>query len=254
MIKLPRTGSTYLAHLLRSHPRISFHHEYLNPYATRKSELLRGPLGMRGARRIVHWAIAKAKWRSLSELLGSETKDRSIVGASINPFKEGLTESALGRVINPATRVIVLSRENLLKQHISHLNVLAEKAAGTTRPYKSYSEDGRPTDRRFHLGADSLAEIEKLENQRRALFALVEAVEAPKLFLTYEAHVNVADKEPTLELLARFLDVDIPPGWREEDRPAKGVPRYHKLVSDDLRRVIENYDEIAANAAIAKFL
>ena len=69
MVKLPRTGSTYLAYLLGSHPRISFHHEYLNPYAKRRKRLVSGPLGIRGVRSLVGQAIARAKWRSLEKLL-----------------------------------------------------------------------------------------------------------------------------------------------------------------------------------------
>jgi hypothetical protein len=253
MVKLPRTGSTYLAYLLGSHPRISFHHEYLNRYAERRQRLMSGPLGIRGVRRIVGKAIARAKWRGLEKLLTSSSES-AVVGASINPFKEGLSEATLRQVVNPATRLIVLSRDNLLKQHISHLNVLAEKEAGTIRPYKSYNEDGRVTDRTLHVGPEAVAAIDRLERQRRGLFDIVESVDVPKLFLTYEEHIHVADKEPTLALLSEFLGVAIAPAWREDIRPVANAPKYHKLVSDDLRQVIENYDEIAANATMQKYL
>lgn len=253
MVKLPRTGSTYLAYLLAGHTRISFHHEYLNPYSGRRQRLMSGPLGIPGVRYIVGRAIARAKWRSLEQLLTSSSES-AIVGASINPFKEALTEAALKRVVNPATRLIVLSRDNLLKQHISHLNVLAEKEAGTIRPYKSYNEDGSVTDRKIHVSSDAVTAIDQLERQRRGLLEIVKSVNVPKLFLTYEEHINVTDKEPTLALLSEFLGVAIPPAWREDIRPVENAPKYHKLVSDDLRQVIENYDEIAANAAMQKYL
>ena len=42
--------------------------------------------------------------------------------------------------------------------------------------------------------------------------------------------------------------------WEPDARPQRNLPRFHKLVSDDLRDVVENYDEIAANPALAKFL
>jgi hypothetical protein len=253
MVKLPRTGSTYLAYLLGSHSRISFHDEYLNRYAERRKRLVSGPLGIRGVRRIVGRAVDWAKWRGLEQLL-TTSSESAVVGASINPFKEGLTEATLRQVVNPATRLIVLSRDNLLKQHVSHLNVLAEKEAGTIRPYKSYNEEGRVTDRRIHVGAEALAAIDWLERQRRGLFDIVASVDVPKLFLTYEEHINVTDKEPTLALLSEFLKVPIAPAWREDIRPVANAPKYHKLVSDDLRQVIENFDEIAAHAAMRKYL
>jgi hypothetical protein len=54
--------------------------------------------------------------------------------------------------------------------------------------------------------------------------------------------------------VAEFLEIEIPGDWEPEARPQRNVPRYHKLVSDDLRDVIENYDEIASNPVLAKFL
>ena len=253
MVKLPRTGSTYLAYLLGSHSRISFHHEYLNRYAERRQRLVSGPLGIRGVRRIVGQAIARAKWRGLEKLLTSSCES-VVVGASINPFKEGLSEASLRQVVNPTTRLILLSRDNLLKQHISHLNVLAEKESGAIRPYKSYNEEGRVADRKIHVGPEAVAAIDRLERQRRQLFDIVESVDVPKLFLTYEEHINVTDKEPTLTLLSEFLELPVAPAWREDIRPVANAPKYHKLVSDDLRQVIENYDEVAAHAAMQQYL
>jgi hypothetical protein len=253
VLKLPRTGSTYLAHLLRQHPQISFHHDYLNVHASRQAQLLSGPLGMRGVRRITRMVLRRAKWRDLARLLATSSA-KGITGASIDPYKERLAEPALRRIVNPETRIVVLTRENLLKQRISQLNVEAEKSAGTERLYERYNDEGKVTDRKFHLGPDAVAEIEALDRQRAGLLSMVEALDVPRLYLTYEAHINVEDKQPLLELLAEFVDVPLPDDWRVDARPQPDVPRYHKLVSDDLRAVIENYDEIAANAAMAKFL
>ncbi len=253
ILKLPRTGSTYLAHLLRHHPRISMHSEYLNLHAKRRAQLMRGPLGVRGVRQITQTVLRRAKWRDLGRLLTTSSGDR-MVGASVNPFKESMTEAELHRIVNEGTRVIALTRENLLKQHISHLNVLAEKAAGTERPYKSYNPRGRVTSRTFYVSPDAVAEIERLDRQREALLRMVNELDVPRLFLTYEQHINVEDKEPLRQALADFLEVEPPEVWRKEVRPDTQAPRFHKLVSDDLRKVIENYNEIAGNRAMAKFL
>lgn len=210
-------------------------------------------LGVRGFRRVTDAYLRRAKWRDLRLLLTTSTPG-TIIGASINPFKERLKERELRRVLNSGTRVILLIRENLLKQHISHLNVLAEKKSGARFPYKSYSHDGRVTDRKFHIGPEAVAEIEKLRDQRDKLLEMVNAIDVPRLELTYERHINVANKKPLLQKLAEFIDVEIPDAWRTDVPPSKNAPRYHKLVSDDLREVIENYSEIEGNAAMAEFL
>ena len=55
-------------------------------------------------------------------------------------------------------------------------------------------------------------------------------------------------------LLSEFLELPVAPAWREDIRPVANAPKYHKLVSDDLRQVIENYDEVAAHAAMQQYL
>jgi hypothetical protein len=253
ILKLPRTGSTYLAHLLRQHPQVAMHSEYLNRHAIRRARVMRGPLAVRGVRTMAQMVLRRAKWRDLGRLLRTSDADRIVV-ASVNPFKESMSEVELRRVVNEGTRIIVLTRENLLKQHISHLNVLAEKAAGTKRPYKSYNDHGHTTRRTFYISPDAVAEIERLDCQRESLLRMVAGLDVPMLFLTYEQHINVESKEPARQALADFLEVESPDVWTKEVPPDTQAPRFHKLVSDDLREVIENYKEIAGNKAIAKFL
>ena len=83
---------------------------------------------------------------------------------------------------------------------------------------------------------------------------MVANLHVPKLFITYEEHINVANKEPVLRAFADFLDIDYPEAWPTDEPQAENAPRYHKLVSDDLHDVIENYNEIAANPVMAQFL
>jgi hypothetical protein len=149
---------------------------------------------------------------------------------------------------------MVLTRKNLLKQYISHLNVRAEAEARHDLPYKSYRQDGRVTDRKFVVGLQAVAKIEHYDRQRQKLLDMAGTLDVPKLYLTYEDHINVRDKAPLLKAVSEFLEMDLPEVWHVDQRPAAEAPRYHKLVSDDLRQVIENYDEIAEIPSIAKFL
>ena len=253
ILKLPRTGSTYLAHILRQHPGLTVHQEYLNKHADRRKLLLSTPLGVRGVRDVVTSIICNRKWLDLGQLLTTSSSSH-MIGATVNPLKEHMTEGDLHKVINNGTRVIVLTRKNLLKQHISQLNVKAEKEAGTERPYKSYRHDGTTTNRRFRISTEAITEIESLSEHRERLLQMVANLHVPKLFITYEEHINVSNKEPVLRAFADFLEIDYPDTWPTDEPQAENAPRYHKLVSDDLHDVIENYNDIATNPVMAQFL
>jgi hypothetical protein len=253
VLKLPRTGGAYLAHLLRRHQRISFHHEYLMPHARREELLLRGRLGWPVLRTATKVLLHRAKAKDLRRFLATSTES-SLVGASIDPIAEGLGAAELRGLLNPGTRVIVLTRENPLKQYISILNVRAERDAGNPRPDKSYTDDGRMTERGFHIGREARGEIARLKRQRRELIQLSEALDAPVLPLTYEADINLTNPEPLLRSLASYLDLGDPEAWMAALPLHSGAARYHKLVNDDLRRVIQNYDEVAADPRLMRYL
>lgn len=253
MLKLPRTGSTYLAHLLSSHEHITFHHEYLNRFKGRLQSSVGGIWRLPVLRGIRHTQIRNEKCQALAHFLAEEGST-ACVGASLNPFKVGFDESHLQRLVNKNTSIIVLTRSNLLKQHISHLNVLAEKQAGTERPYKSYNSDKTFADRTFFIGKDALAEIGKLESFRRTFLDMVDSLPAKKLFLTYEDHINVTDKSGTFDELLDFLELPASPVWTAENADNIRDQHFHKLVRDDLESVIENYEEVAGIDAMRQYL
>jgi hypothetical protein len=253
VLKLPRTGGAYLAHLLRRHERISFHHEYWMPHARREELLMRGRLGWPLVRSATKALSRRAKARDLRRFLATST-EASLVGASIDPIAEGLGAAELRGLLNSGTRVIVLTRENPLKQYVSILNVRAERDAGNPRPEKSYTDDGRMTERGFRLEREARGEIARLRRERRELIQLSEALDAPVLYLTYEHDINLPDPAPLLRSLASFLELDDPEAWIASVPQHRGAVRYHKLVSDDLRRVIENYDEVSTDPRLARYL
>ncbi len=253
VLTLPRSGSGYLSHLLRRHHLISFHHEYLMPQARREERLMEGGLGRPGLRFMTHLVLHRAKRRDLRRFLAS-APESSLVGASTDPFAEGFSAAEVRSVINPATRVVLLTRENALKQYISILNVRAEREAGNPRPGKSYHPRAETTDRQFRIGREDVLEIARLEDQRRRLLEMAAAFDVPPLRLTYERDINNPEAMPLLQKLAEFLDIDLPDTWRSLASNEPGPTGYHKIVSDDLRRVIENYDEVAADPATARYL
>lgn len=253
MLKLPRTGSTFVAHLLDAHEQIEFRAELLNPLRKQETAVLNGWVGRLRLKRFVRRRYLEKKTRTLREFLAASGHSR-IAGASLNPFKEGLKAEHLKAAINGRTRVISLTRDNLLKQYISHLNVRSERQAGAPRPYKSYNATGAPTRRTFVIGEEAVDEVRRLENLRGGLEEIVQQLDVPVLHLTYDHDVNALDKRPLIEKLAGFIGVDVPEAWRSilDGRPA--ATPYHKLVGDDLREVIENYEDAARNPVLARYI
>lgn len=253
MLKLPRTGSTYLAHLLSSHEQITFKHEFLNRFKGKQQLSVGGIWRLPVLRTLRHQRIRNQKCQALTSFL-SAPGPTPCVGASLNPFKVSFHEAHLRRLVNDKTAIIVLTRTNLLKQHISHLNVLAEKQAGTERPYKSYNSDKSFADRTFFIGSEAIEEIEKLEGFRQTFMNMVESLPSRKLFLTYEDDINVPDKSATFSKLLDFLELPASPVWTAENADNNRDQHFHKLVRDDLRSVIENYEEVAQIDSMRQYL
>ena len=126
--------------------------------------------------------------------------------------------------------------------------------AGNPHPEASYQRRAGTARRQFTIGRDAVVEIGRLEDQRRRLLDTAETLDVPRLHLTYERDINTRDPMPLLKRLAEFLDIDPACGWRSKASVEPGATRFHKLVSDDLRRVIENYEAVAADPAMARFL
>ena len=83
---------------------------------------------------------------------------------------------------------------------------------------------------------------------------MVEKISAPKLYLTYEEDVKVPKKLPIFEKLAEFLGLPIAEIWSPEESDLKRDMHLHKLVSDDLRSTIRNYDEVSENVSLRQYL
>lgn len=253
LLKLPRTGSTYLSKLLQQHEQISFHIEYLNKYSRHQKNLLNGPAGVRGVRSVFARLLKSMKRRDLRRLLRGSSAN-IMVGASLNPLKERMSAADLSKVINEDTRIIVLTRSNVLKQYISHLNVEAERAAGARKPHHVYNDAKRSSGRKFHITEKAIDKIINLEYQRNCLFEMIDSLDVPKLFLNYEEHIFVGDKSRLVTQLTQFLDLEESHAWQPETGAKGRTSKYHKIVKDDLREVIQNYDSLPNHPVIGKYL
>lgn len=243
LLKLPRTGSTYLGELLDSHSRIRFANEFLNPFSQKQRLLSRGLLNHIKLDRPFRAHIQKKKCAALQGYLSCSSQ-RCVHGASLNPFKERLNAHDLAKLITDESRVIVLVRNNLLKQHVSALNVLAEKRSGAINPHQPYGGSPGSTERRFVIGLRDLESIGHLEQRRGRLLDLANSIDRPKLVLTYEDDINIPDRNLLTDKLADFLQLDINDGWKWGGAIKHVSGPFRKLVSDDLEAVIENFDEV----------
>ena len=133
-------------------------------------------------------------------------------------------------------------------------NVKMEKATGAARPFEPYGERAESPKRQFSIDADAISKIRVLEKQRGALLGMSKSIDAPILPLTYDDDINTPDKHKTLEKLRDFLEINDSPAWQPGDCVKSRDQDYHKLVNDDLRSVIENYDEIAGLPDFQKYL
>ena len=243
LLKLPRTGSTYLGTLLNSHNRIHFINEFLNPFSNKQRVLSHSLLSTLKLDRPLRARLPNRKCQALHSYLSSSSQ-HCVHGASLNPFKERLAADDLTQIVTDKSRVVVLVRNNLLKQCVSELSVLAEKKSGAVNPHQAYGGSSVSAKRRFVIGPQELERIRRREQLRERLLDLANSIDRPKLYLTYEDDINGSDKMPLINKLADFLQIDGNDGWKPDGLVKHESGLFRKLVSDDLEEVIENFDEV----------
>jgi LPS sulfotransferase NodH len=206
-----RSGSTYLVEALDSHPRI--HCEVERLVGLRKS----------GAEAQLHWiqTLFENGDRNRVDAVGFKTKLDDVLG------KQSVAD-LLRRV---GARVILLSRLNVMKMVVSWFN--SERLYDATGDWNQYPPASRldpfeidleKFDRRLGLVLHGKARLE----------AYVQALELPKIHICYEN--LLMNQQRVLERVCEFLDV--------EPLPLHG--RCVKTTSDDLRKVIINFDDLYA--------
>ena len=138
------------------------------------------------------------------------------------------------------TRIIVLRRENMLKQAISAMNASrlkelsqregAHASAHVTADKQAIIEELRAT----KMVVD-FAKLKHMLSGLKKSYALLDKVASgfdDTLDITYEDYCN--DRNATLGKMLKHIDVD----YASSDVP----DAYAKITSDDLSNVVKNYD------------
>lgn len=224
VVAAPRTGSNWLCSLLDSHPEILCHHEIFNPEGIHLS------LSWRRDGRTLGAGFETAEERDRRPLAALEQVWRRSDGARAVGFKMNLGQNpaALDAALDDcAVRKILLRRRNRVKTYVS------EAIAERTGAWESYpdSKTARPTS----LRVDPL-ELRRHAERNRAYYTGIEsrlaAAGQRPLALTYEELPGAAERRRVLEALGADPEVELRSGT--EKRGAR-----------DLRRVIENFGELA---------
>ena len=211
-----RCGASYLRSLLNSHPRIHTFGETLVGHQNSNQQL------------------AKARLRLTVDLdtqlhaVGFKTKFRDLL--NFRSF------SALLHTMD--CRVIYLRRRNWVKWAVSWQNAIRLNASQGKWNLKSQDEDLGP------ISIDPELFHEWLDNVPGLLQSSDEAIRSmriPVLRLQYEQFL--VELHTTMNKVFSFLGV----------RPAEISSEFKKNTNDDLRRVVENFDELKARYEGTRF-
>ena len=222
----PRTGSNWLCSLLDSHPEVLCHPEIFNPeriiysVSLRRGELDLGTVEQRDRRP-----------RAVIERVWQETLGRRWVGFKLN---RGQSRPAFDAMLGePAVRKILIRRRNRIKTFAS------EKLALETGLWESYPwSKANSKMPRIRVSVEELrAHIAVNDRYYRWLETAIEESGGPCLEVTYEELATASERA---RLLA-FLTLS---------EPSEGLSGMTtKQGSKDLRRLIANFDELAAELA-----
>ncbi len=210
-----RTGSTLLTEALDSHPRVVCAGEWLTGVGRKK-----------GAKRQIIEARSYLKHRPSDDcsawgfkLKLSDVKDR---GA----FADVLRDSGAS--------IIHLERKNRIKQVVSMFNAARLHAA--TADWNLYDPGARPG--MFRIDPVEFREaLAQVERGCTALREYVAALGLPSLYIVYEELLE----DPSAVFVRAFSFLGVPPA----DAKGKAV----KNTDDDLRKVLENFEELRESVA-----
>lgn len=245
-----RSGSTYLSNLLSQHPNVINYGEVLGEWTTgyKVNKYLR--LGQGNAQNYLDFIYGGSQYFHLSQnyarlkaLLGrGEVQDKrwsEIQSFGVKDFAMNLMARGAADYLeqHPDIRVISLFRENALRRYAS-IVMMNETGVINTRQAQSkdvaqkrrkqvyldpqhFIEGLRRTEQ---VVQDQLDMTAKLDPQR------VLSIRYEDLFASAESKLEFADQ------MFRFLEV----------KPLQLESSHKKLNSEDLKELIENYDEIFA--------
>jgi hypothetical protein len=205
-----RSGSTLLTTALDSHPRIRATGEML------------AELKDHGAEAQLQWARESLTPPLIGRhaAIGFKTK-----------LMDVLDPDGLAKLLKQMQlRTILLQRRNRVKLVVSWIN--SERLHLKKGKWQSYTEEDRPSVP-FAIAVDDFqCRLETLEELTQRLKSYVSKLGLPTLSLYYED--LLLDGQKTFERIFSFLRV----------KPKAVHPRCIKTTSDDLREVIENFEEL----------
>jgi LPS sulfotransferase NodH len=243
VLKLPRTGSTMLGHVLHAHPQVVCYTEYLNRVRDKTT------------------AEKVAFIRAFYDDPPTRPSDENgALGQTMNPFKydldaldvasawaPGWLPLAVRRATVPwrqlPIRVLLLERRNKLKQAISHASVHQRGS------YASDLDDVEDEEELVGQTFDVAAlehQVVAAENRARRLKTVANRLRAPRMTITLED----VQADPQREFDAMFEFLGVPPVPEGFDYTAG----HTKVLSDDLRDVVANYDELERSPILAPYL
>jgi len=226
-----RTGSSYLTDVLDRHPEVTAGGEWLadlwsvasargaTPGARLHDALRRIVRGCPASRQITEARAFFAEERPPTRVAGFKTKVSDLL--DLQGMRAGLEDSSV--------RAVVMHRENLVKQTVSHLNAM--RLHQRTREWNLHDEADRleafaPTVAHFQEA------LRRVVFDDRVLRAFADLLDAPRLELEYGDLLR--DRDAWFGSVYDFLEV--------EPRPIESDVR--KNTRDDLRRVLTNFDEL----------
>jgi LPS sulfotransferase NodH len=246
VLKLPRTGSSMFGRVLNGHPGILCANEFLNPYEKQR----RGP-----------------KVRALASFYrdppGEDGASLEAVGQTMNPFKYRLrpgdvaaalapdSSGALARLTRrlgrqpppPPLKVVVLLRENVLKQGVS---AYLSKRRGNHISNRDWVKNQKVlSTQEFDIG-ELRATVQRLAESAANLRAFAHGLGTPTMDVTYEDLQG--DPVGIFDSVFDYLEVSRPPSGFDY---AAG---FRKMLSDDLRDVVANFDELQREPLLARYL
>ena len=259
---MPRSGSTYLTHLLDSHPQITCHKEIFAPYQARGQLSTKSHPPGGDPRNLLYLSRARIQrtgdyrpyldyfWRHNGgmENVGFKLSTRQLY-SMYNP--KGLMES------NP--KIILLTRQNRLRQAVSWLRIteVSKPSLNYSHFYTRQTADGQKQIVPFNTVSGHIAEIPKTPKQRlsfsyesiaeaardteekfQSALAWLKRNKLESLKISYEE--LIANRDTTLSRILEYLNIDASVAHKLSS------PSISVYEGAPLSDVLTNYDEIAS--------
>lgn len=226
-----RAGSSYLTDVLDRHPDITASGEWLAGLLEGEDERGDSVLArLRSAgRRLVRGCPTQRQLHGTRAFFGERRPGTRVAGFKTK-VRDLLEPARIAEILVEAdAKVIVMRRENLVKQAVSRLNA-ARLHARTRRWNRRQGEE--PLGSFSVSPATFSAHLAQVVFDQRVLDAFADLLDAPRLELEYADLLR--DREGWFGSVYDFLEV--------EPRPIESDVL--KNTRDDLRRVLTNFDEL----------